>query len=185
MKPDWKDAPVCSVELCGRKLVAKALCEKHYRRLKKHGSPDVLLHESHDMRHSAEYRTWSHIKGRCLNISDTSFKDYGARGIAICDEWAKSFAKFYQDMGPRPSALHQIDRIDNSKGYEPGNCRWATAAVNNQNRRSTKLVASKVSEIRASKESKQSLAEMYGVSYSQIARIVSGKRWKAESEQRP
>lgn len=75
---------------------------------------------------SIEYKTWLGIKRRC---NDQNFKDYakyGARGIKVAPEWDHSFITFLQDMGPRPSPKHQIDRIDSSRGYEPGNCRWVT-----------------------------------------------------------
>ncbi len=59
---------------------------------------------------------------------------YKDRGITICDRW-QSFASFLADMGPRPSPAHTIDRLDNALGYQPGNCRWATAKEQGQNRR--------------------------------------------------
>ncbi len=75
---------------------------------------------------SLEYKTWLGIKRRC---NDTAFKDYaryGARGIKVAPEWDNSFETFLADMGHRPTPTHQIDRIDSSKGYGPGNCRWVT-----------------------------------------------------------
>ena len=84
-----------------------------------------------------EYHTWAHIKQRCLNPKDKSYADYGARGITVCDTWKNSFEAFLLDVGPAPerSADISIDRIDNDKGYEPGNVRWATRSIQNKNRR--------------------------------------------------
>lgn len=81
------------------------------------------------------YKIWSGIKKRCLAIEDAR---YGGRGISMCDRWS-NFASFFADMGERPTGM-SIDRIDNNKGYEPGNCRWATPAEQSRNtRRNVKL----------------------------------------------
>lgn len=84
---------------------------------------------------SPEYHTWSAMIKRCHNPNDKSFGRYGGRGITVCEAWQRSFQVFLADMGRRPTPGHSIDRIDNSKGYEPGNCRWATIKEQNRNRR--------------------------------------------------
>lgn len=89
---------------------------------------------SHGGRHTDEYRIWRHMRSRCENKRHPAFKDYGGRDIKVCARWM-DFSAFFLDMGPRPSAKHSIDRIDNSRGYEPGNCRWATSKEQNRNRR--------------------------------------------------
>lgn len=63
---------------------------------------------------------------------------YGARGITVCAEWS-TFANFLADMGPRPPGT-SIDRIDNTKGYEPGNCRWATRTTQGRNTSAVRLI---------------------------------------------
>jgi len=73
---------------------------------------------------SSEYGVWMSMKARCGNPKTASYKRYGGRGIMVCDRWMK-FDNFIQDMGPRPTNKHSLDRIDTNKGYEPGNCRWA------------------------------------------------------------
>lgn len=82
------------------------------------------------------------IKFRTENKNSNSYKNYGGRGIKMCDEWKNSYDTFVkyinETLGERPDGA-SIDRIDNDKGYEPGNIRWATAEVQGQNRRTTIL----------------------------------------------
>lgn len=87
---------------------------------------------------STTYGVWESMKKRCLNPRQKSYKDYGGRGIRVCDRWM-SFTHFLTDMGERPSGMW-IDRINNDKGYEPGNCRWATPAEQQRNRSNNKML---------------------------------------------
>jgi hypothetical protein len=82
------------------------------------------------------YARWKSMKQRCHQPSASNFEAYGAKGVSVCEAWRNSFAQFLADMGPCPSAKHTLDRIENADGYRPGNCRWATKAAQNQNRRS-------------------------------------------------
>lgn len=85
------------------------------------------------------YRSWLNMKARCNNPGATSYQKYGGRGIRVCDRWM-DFTLFLEDMGERPSIAHSIDREDGSRGYEPGNCRWATRRDQSVNRSSTRPV---------------------------------------------
>jgi len=75
------------------------------------------------------------MKTRCENPACAAYARYGGRGITVCARWRDSFEAFLADVGPRPSPRHSIDRKDNDKGYEPGNCRWATPSEQNANQR--------------------------------------------------
>jgi len=90
---------------------------------------------THNMTHTPEYRTWWGMLQRCENPKNSRYTDYGGRGISVCERW-KTFQNFFDDMGNRPSANHSIDRWpDNDRGYEPGNCRWATRSQQQLNKR--------------------------------------------------
>lgn len=86
------------------------------------------------------YKRWNHIKSRCLRPQDPAFKCYGGRGITICEEWARSYEAFAAHIGEPPSENHSIDRIDNNRGYEPGNVRWALPVDQCNNTRRNRVV---------------------------------------------
>jgi hypothetical protein len=89
---------------------------------------------------SPENNSWSSMRSRCQNPRSGQYHRYGGRGIKVCDRW-NDFATFLSDMGPRPSKMHSIDRIDVNGDYCPENCRWATPRQQSGNRRSNRLVS--------------------------------------------
>lgn len=102
-----------------------------------------LISESqtrHGMEGSATYYSWDNMVQRCTNPRRKEFNSYGGRGITICDQWLNSFEAFLADMGERPIG-YSLDRIDNSKGYEPGNCRWADRKIQQRNTRQNRILA--------------------------------------------
>lgn len=89
------------------------------------------------------YNSWRSMIAHCYSEKATGYADYGGRGIKVCDRWRHDFHAFIEDVGPRPSKAHSIDRIDVNGNYEPGNVRWATALVQCNNRRCTRYVVYK------------------------------------------
>lgn len=90
-----------------------------------------------------EYRTWKNIKTRCFNPKHRQAKDYSERGITMHPGWVNDYAAFFQYIGPAPSSAHTVDRLDNSKGYEPGNVSWVTREVNCNNKRNNVTITYK------------------------------------------
>ena len=88
---------------------------------------------THRMTKTRTYKSWQSMKDRCLNPKATRYPQYGAKGITVCKNWRDSFEQFLADMGERPAG-RTLDRIDNAKGYEPSNCRWATYFEQTHNR---------------------------------------------------
>lgn len=92
---------------------------------------------SHGMSYTI-YQKWTAMKSRCSNPKDPNFKNYGARGIKVSDDW-QTFENFYRDMGDIPFQSAHLDRIDNNGPYSKENCRWVTAKQNCRNKRNNKI----------------------------------------------
>jgi hypothetical protein len=93
-----------------------------------------------DRRRTPERGCWQAMIDRCHDPKSTYFAHYGGRGIRVCNRWRESFALFQADMGPRPSPIHSLDRIDNDGNYEPGNVRWATPREQGRNKRNNRML---------------------------------------------
>jgi len=98
-----------------------------------------LGNRKHGLSHGVEWAAYYEMLRRCNQEHHPQHKNYGGRGIKVCDRWAGSFESFYADMGPRPDGT-TLDRIEVDGNYEPGNCRWATPAQQANNRRSNRYV---------------------------------------------
>ncbi len=116
---------------------------------------------------------------RCRNPNNRAFADYGGRGIAVCERWLV-FENFLSDMGDKPEGM-SIDRIDNDGNYEPSNCRWATVAEQQRNRRNVVLDGVSVSLLRYMRkrgETSVGLAIAFGVNRHHVNKICRGGSWQ-------
>jgi len=88
-----------------------------------------------------EYVVWLSMRQRCNDPNHKNFKNYGALGITVCNEWTHSFETFLRDMGEKPFPRASIDRIDTLLGYFPENCKWSTHKEQQNNKRDNKRIA--------------------------------------------
>lgn len=166
---------ICKIEQCEKSLWAYGLCSQHGQRFKVYGDPLYTKNEQHGMRASPEYRIWCHMKERCYNPQDKSYFRYGKRGIRVCDSWKKSFVNFYNDMGNRPTPIHQLDRINNNGNYEPSNCRWATPKEQARNTRRNHFFMYDGRSVTIPE-----LAEISGVNYDTLRQRLLRYKWPLE-----
>jgi|SRR3972149_5287855 len=149
--------------------------------MKKHGFGIDNFNYRHGYARTKLYIAWAAMIQRVLNPKNTAYKNYGGRGITVCNEWLE-FIQF------RDWALNngyteglQINRINNNGNYEPSNCDFVTAKENSRNQRTTKLTLEIANEIRdlykIKQYNKSQLAKMYNVSPQQISFIINNKRW--------
>lgn len=136
-KPAWE----CLCECGATKVVAGSVlrmgestsCGCYQKELAAKNLGDAV--RKHGQHNTPEYFRWLALKSRCTNPNNPRYADYGGRGITVCQRWMDSFEAFIEDVGERPSTEHSIDRIDNDKGYEVTNVRWATKQEQANNRR--------------------------------------------------
>lgn len=131
-------------------------------------------HSPRNGKRARVWNIWSYAKTRCFNKNSTAYQNYGAKGITMCEEWKNSFEKFLEDMGECPSDKHSLDRIDNSQGYFPGNCRWATMKEQARNKTNNRILT-----FQGTTASLAEWCEKLGVPYNRISGRLS-QGWDVE-----
>lgn len=134
-----------------------------------------IANRTHYLSGTTEHATWKQMKSRCYSVTNARYESYGKRGICMCSRWKDSFENFLADMGTKPSPEYTIDRIDNNGNYScgkcddcvqhgwPSNCRWATKAEQNLNKRNVTLY-----EVEGLLAPVSVLARKYGVNASTV-----------------
>lgn len=135
------------------------------------GAYQAPAREMHGGSHMGLYDVWRDMIARCDDPTR-----YGAKGITVCDRWRESFGAFLEDMGPRPFDGASLDRLDNAKGYAPGNCRWATSTEQNRNKTNNRIV-----EAFGERRCLAEWSERFGVKASTIRTRLDELNWPPES----
>lgn len=136
---------------------------------------------THGLSYEPLYAVHGQMVGRCTNPDHHAYENYGGRGISVCEEWAvnpKAYIDWAMSSGWEPGLT--IDRIDNNGNYEPGNCRLATKADQNRNKRNISMNFEKAREIREDSRKSSVIAEDYGVTRKAVNDIKAGRSWKEE-----
>lgn len=139
-------------------------CLKKERRIVTHGKTQTRL-----------YRIWSNMCNRCSNKNNPVWRRYGERGITVCDDW-KTFENFRKwAVENNYTDILTIDRIDNNKGYNPSNCRWADNFVQSNNKRNNHMI-----EYRGEIKTLSEWAKCLNIPYKTLHRRIVGLGWKIE-----
>ncbi len=140
----------------------------------RNGKEKLLGVTTHGMTKSPEFRVWGAMLTRTGNKNYPKYPSYGGRGIETCDRWREAFLNFYDDMGPRPTPKHTLERKNNNLGYFKENCSWEIMAVQARNKRNNRYVY-----YRGERVLIFDLAKRFGLSYQGILRRIKNG-WSIE-----
>lgn len=136
-----------------------------------------------DRKKHPSYSVWNMMRARCYTPSATGYAHYGGRGISVCERW-KSFEAFIEDMGPRPSTKHTLERRDGKLPYEPSNCYWASKTEQSRNRpgynRLNIEIVRKLRRRLSEGATGAELAREFGCAKSTVYAVRDNQIWKEE-----
>lgn len=144
-----------------------------------HRERSSSCNKTHGLSKTSMYSTWSSMIARCTRESSTFWHRYGGRGIRVCPRWFK-FEHFLEDMGPKPSPKHSIDRIDNDLGYSPENCRWATMSQQRANIDPSSPTAIRFCALNGESLPVKEWASRLGISRKTLTERLDSGLWSAE-----
>lgn len=130
------------------------------------------IYERHGMKHTSVYGVWCSMISRCCDPGNPAYKNYGGRGITVCEKWGW-FSGFYADMGNRPVGS-TLERVDNDKGYSKENCVWADRKTQGRNKRNNVMIT-----IDGETQPLCVWAERSGLQYATVHQRIR-KGWTAE-----
>ena len=130
---------------------------------------------THGLSGTTEHNSWAGMIQRCRDKNHFAYKYYGGRGIKVCKRWQKSFQNFIDDMGSKPSAKHTLERIDGNKNYSKENCRWATMAEQNLNKKDNHFIT-----FNGKTQTMKEWSDEVNINYDTIRNRVNTYGWSAE-----
>lgn len=131
--------------------------------------------KKHGKTFTTEYVSWNSMKDRCYNENHMAYKNYGGRGIFVCDRWINSFENFLNDMGKKPNGNYSIHRINNDNGYCPKNCKWATHKEQQGNTKKSHMIT-----FNGKTQCLSAWAEDLGISRSTLDMRINKNKWTIE-----
>lgn len=160
---------------CGclnRELSSKRILER-----KQNGEQHTSYKHGHAFtkQHTKTYDSWFNMKHRCYYEKDVNYKNYGGRGITVCERWL-DFKNFLEDMGEKPEGF-TLDRINVNGNYGPSNCRWADGYTQAINKRPKKIMRQNALYIKTCSETSKDLAKKYDITVTMVNMIKSNKSW--------